>query len=229
MEPNSNGYNDCFWQKLLDYSRHLGITHTGKQSNSCKCDSMLQAYFRKIKHLGNRCFIKSALFEKKIFPQVEWNVSKTTSDSGDSTSISHSWLSKCPFVKQSCPFIEENSQFQIIIWLNSLRYINKVLLKRRNNLIFVTYFPYWYLMGFIYLSDSSSCKTRTCIMKYLTSTFSLIFLPKILIRTGGKLAKKLSPKIFTNIHLSVLIAVTYPTGFWYPCTGMSAQTLAPKK
>ena len=40
----SNGYNGCFWQKLLDYSRLLlwllGIRHTAKQSNSCKSDSM---------------------------------------------------------------------------------------------------------------------------------------------------------------------------------------------
>ena len=176
--------------------------------------------------------LKVPFLKKNFFLKLNETCQKQLPISGDSASISHSWLSKCPFVKQSCPFIERNSQFQIIIWFNSLRYINKVLLKRRNNLIFVTYFPCWYLMGFIYLSDSSWCKTRACIMKYLASTFSLISLPKILIRTGGKIAKKLSPKIFTNIHFYIQFISAYCSDvsnrilipvYWYECPNSGTQ------
>ena len=46
LEPNSNGCNDCFLHKFLDYSRLplrlLRIRHIAKQAKSCKCDSMLQ-------------------------------------------------------------------------------------------------------------------------------------------------------------------------------------------
>ena len=80
----------------------------------------IRAYFRKIKHPGIKCFVKVPfLKKKKILIDLNQKCPKQLPMRGYSIFTYPSWLSKCPFVKQSSPFIEAKNPFPRIISLNS--------------------------------------------------------------------------------------------------------------
>ena len=80
---------------------------------------VVRAYFRKIKHSGIWCFVKSALSETFFFFLNLNKMCQKHSDLGDSTSTAPSGLSKYSFVKQRCFFIEVKRPFPRIFWFNS--------------------------------------------------------------------------------------------------------------
>ena len=66
--------------------------------------------------------LKGAFFDKKkLFLDLNQELSKPTSNYGDSSPT-------CPFVKQRCPSIDTKSAFSRAIWFNSSFWINDFLI-----------------------------------------------------------------------------------------------------
>ena len=80
---------------------------------------MIRAYFRKIKHLGIRRFLKKCPFWKKSFFSLNQKCQKQILIRGYLIFTCPSWLPRCPFVKQSYAFIDAKNPFPRIISLNS--------------------------------------------------------------------------------------------------------------